>query len=71
MMFKVGDLVRLKSYCKFSDRVALVVEASEATASYNIKFVDNKIPREPVTALGMNLLIVSEARVKSVKVEER
>ena len=62
MMFKVGDLVRLKSYCKFSDRVALVVEAGYD--SYSIKFADNKIPREPVTALGMNLLIVSEARVK-------
>ena len=63
MMFKVGDLVRLKSYCKFSDRVALVVEVG-CYDSYSIKFADNKIPREPVTALGMNLLIVSEARVK-------
>lgn len=63
-MFKVGDLVRLKSYCKFSDRVALVVEVGWRCDSYSIKFADNKFPREPVTALGMNLLIVSEARVK-------
>ena len=52
---KVGDLVRLKHYCKESGRFALLVETHLNAAK--IMFIDTGIT---VNALKNNLELVSE-----------
>ena len=54
----VGELVRLKPYCRDSGRLALVVKEGVCDTSI-IKFVDGG---EPVLALNNNLLLVSTVK---------
>ena len=54
----VGELVRLKPYCRDSHRVALVLKEGACDTSM-IKFVDGG---EPVLALNNNLLLISPTK---------
>ena len=61
---KVGDLVKLKPYCKFSDRLALVVEVDRHGVWGNIyiSFADQDFPGS-CTAIEKNLIVVSEVNL--------
>jgi len=57
-MFKPGDLVKLKPYCRDRDRLALVLKEGACDTSM-IKFMDGG---DPDWALNKNLLCVSRAK---------
>lgn len=57
---EIGDLVKLKSYCKFSDRLALVTEAT-SWGSIRISFADGKYPGNCI-ALKKNLIVQSKIK---------
>ena len=54
----VGELVKLKPYCRDSGRLALVIKEGNCDTSV-IKFVDGG---EPVLALNNNILLVSTVK---------
>ena len=55
--FEIGDLVKLKSYCRHSDKLALVVEKRPCQTCM-IKFVGSWAGEAPVLALETNLVLV-------------
>ena len=56
--FKIGDLVQLKSYCRGSGRLALIIEMAYLQ-NCSIVYMDTG---EKVTAKLANLEMVSESR---------
>ena len=62
---RVGDLVKLKSYCRGSDRLALVTQDTRYDTCV-IAFVDE--PATPVVARVKNLLSVNRAQRELIAV---
>jgi hypothetical protein len=56
--FKIGDLIQLKSYCRSSGRLALIIEMGYLQ-DCSIVYMDTS---EKVTAKLANLEMVSESR---------
>ena len=56
---KVGDLVRLKEYCGYSDRTALVIEIPPHLGCAKIIFIDLS---EMKSTLKSNLEVINESR---------
>lgn len=62
---RVGDLVKLRSYCRGSDRLALVIQDTRYDTCV-IAFVDE--PATPVVARVKNLLAVNRASRSIIKI---